>query len=154
MARADEIVQSTLKTNRASYSYLTLCSTNMFYELGDKAFKASNFPLLVCKKIAHSGSPWALGADGAQYNRVLVQIDLYYPMNDYETVSGTKYYDTHLLKKLATDVFNCLRDKIYDTSGVFRYVELGDMVMPIGEMNGMPVARRSCEIELHLKDAE
>jgi len=154
MARADEIVRDTLKDNRASYDFLTLLSTNMFYELSNMVLTASKFPLLSCQKVAHSGSPWALGADGDQYNRVLVQIDLYALKNDQKTVSAVKYYSTHLLKKIATDAFNCLRDNIYSTSGVNRYTELSDNPMPISELNGMPVVRRSLEVELMLKNAE
>jgi len=153
MARADEIVRDTLKDNRASYSYLNTCGTRMYFEFPDVALGASSFPLLVCQKVAHSGTPWALGG-GNQRNRTLVQIDIYMILNDYETVSTVKYYDNHLLKKIATDVFTCLRAKIYDTSGVFRYVEISDRRMPEEEIEKFPAARRTLEIELLLKDAE
>ena len=154
MARADEICRDCLKTNRASYNYLNLCSTNMFYEFPDKAFQASDFPLLVCQKVTSAGTPWAINSNGDQMSRVAVQIDLYYPLNDFETVSSVKYYGNHLLKKLATDVFACLRAHIYDTSGVFRYTELADRKMGIEEINSQPVCRRTLEIDLLLKNAE
>jgi hypothetical protein len=151
--RADEIIQSTLKTNRTSYNFLTLCGTNMFYDLSNKVLTTSNLPCLVCMKVGHSGSPWALGT-GSQDNRVPVQIDIYALQHVQKTVSDVKYYDTHLLKEIASDIFSCLRAKIYDTAGVLRYTELSDRAMPVSEMNTMPLVRRTLEVELEMRDAE
>jgi len=125
----------------------------MYYELPNKALAASDFPLLVVQQVTNSGRAKGLG-DYGQINRIPLQIDMYYPLNDYETVSTVKYYGYHLLKRLATDVRNCLRTYLTTDKTIKGYTELADMRMPLEELNGQPVCRKMIEIEIQQINAD